>query len=36
VAAKSAGDGGYRGLAAENLPIVFRSGTNTLYHAASL
>lgn len=35
VAAKSAGDGGYRGLAAENLPIVFRSGTNTLYHAAA-
>ncbi|ELR25070.1 MutT domain protein-like family protein [Acanthamoeba castellanii str. Neff] len=36
LAAKSAGEGGYRGLAVENLPIVFRSGTNTLYHAASL
>jgi hypothetical protein len=36
MAAKSAGEDGYRGLTEETLPIVFRSGTNSLYHSASL
>jgi len=36
IACASAGKDSYRGLSVESLPIIFRSGNNTLYHASNL